>query len=61
MTSPEQPRIHLRKDGSIDTAYYLARGRKMRSEQAHRLLVPSAPDKRVQGTLLTALLALFFA
>ncbi|WP_373050155.1 hypothetical protein [Thalassovita aquimarina] len=29
--------IRLHRDGSIDYAYYLQRGRVMRSEQAHRL------------------------
>ncbi|MGR3619229.1 MAG: hypothetical protein ACU0AX_06980 [Roseovarius sp.] len=29
--------IHTRPDGSIDTARYMARGRRMRSEEAHRL------------------------
>ncbi|WP_343080171.1 hypothetical protein [Ostreiculturibacter nitratireducens] len=43
--------IRTRPDGSIDTAYYMARGRLARSEQAHRLarsLVPAArsqPDR----------------
>ncbi|WP_157772629.1 hypothetical protein [Pseudoponticoccus marisrubri] len=32
------PRIHTRPDGSIDTAFYMARGRRMRSEAAHRLM-----------------------
>ena len=27
--------IQTRPDGSIDTAFYMARGRQMRSEQAH--------------------------
>ena len=34
--NPETPR--LRKDGSIDTGYYMARGRVLRSEQAHRMM-----------------------
>ncbi|OWU84745.1 hypothetical protein ATO6_10440 [Oceanicola sp. 22II-s10i] len=29
--------IRTRPDGSIDTAYYIARSRMMRSEQAHSL------------------------
>jgi len=29
--------IKTRPDGSIDTAFYMARGRQMRSQQAHRL------------------------
>ncbi len=29
--------LRLRPDGSIDTAYYMERGRRARSEQAHRL------------------------
>ena len=28
----------LRPDGSIDTAFYMARGRRIRSETAHRML-----------------------
>lgn len=34
MTNAE---IIARPDGSIDTAYYMARGRRMRSEQAHAM------------------------
>ncbi len=33
-------RIRRRPDGSIDTEHYLAKGRRARSEQAHRLLKP---------------------
>lgn len=35
MTDQDKPRT--RNDGSIDTAYYMALGRKKRSEQAHAL------------------------
>jgi len=31
-------RIKYRADGSIDTAYYIARGRLMRSEAVHRMI-----------------------
>ncbi len=33
----DQARIITNPDGSINTAYYMARGRVMRSAQAHRL------------------------
>lgn len=32
-----EPAIRYRADGSIDTAYYMARGRHMRSCQCHKL------------------------
>ncbi|WP_422824724.1 hypothetical protein [Thalassococcus sp. BH17M4-6] len=32
------PNHRLRHDGSIDTAYYMARGRRLRSEAAHRMV-----------------------
>ncbi len=38
MTRPTDTDIRLRPDGSIDTAYYMARGRHMRSEAAHELM-----------------------
>ncbi len=31
-------RIRTRPDGSIDTGFYMARGRHMRSEAAHRMM-----------------------
>lgn len=31
-------RIRLRPDGSIDTAWYMMRGRRLRGEQAYRLM-----------------------
>lgn len=36
MQIEDQP-LHLNPDGSINTALYAARGRRMRAEQAHRL------------------------
>jgi hypothetical protein len=30
--------MHTRPDGSIDTAFYIARGRQMRSEAAHSMV-----------------------
>ncbi|GEM_PF-2697394 len=39
MTQTTDTTIRTRKDGSIDTAYYLARGRKIRSDQAGSLTV----------------------
>ena len=38
--------ILTRADGSIDTAYYMARGRRMRSEAAHALFSPEAEARR---------------
>ena len=35
--SHQKQDIRLRPDGSIDTAYYMSRGRKRRSETAHTL------------------------
>jgi hypothetical protein len=35
-TMTEKTDIRTRPDGSIDTAYYMARGRMLRSRQAHR-------------------------
>ena len=44
--SNSQQDIRVRPDGSIDTAYYMSRGRKHRSETAHtlfrRILSPRA-------------------
>ncbi|MGP6088860.1 hypothetical protein [Antarctobacter jejuensis] len=47
MTRPTDT-IRTRPDGSIDTAYYMARGRRMRSEAAHALFSPEpeSPRKR---------------
>ena len=33
----QETQIRLRPDGSIDTGYYMNRGRAARSEQAHKL------------------------
>lgn len=40
----------LRRDGSIDTGYYLRRSRKLRSEQAFALVTPrKTPTRRRTG------------
>ncbi len=36
--------IRTRRDGSIDTGFYMARGRRLRSEQAHGMLGRSPAD-----------------
>ena len=41
----EAQSIKRRQDGSIDTAYYLEMGRKLRSEQAHILVKAALPKK----------------
>lgn len=46
MTHFTDPDIRLRPDGSIDTAYYLARGRQARSDQARKMVKSVFPDKR---------------
>ncbi|WP_323769188.1 hypothetical protein [Antarctobacter sp.] len=38
--------IRTRPDGSIDTAYYMARGRVMRSEAAHAMVRPDPETPR---------------
>lgn len=38
MTRTTTTDIRTRTDGSIDTGYYMARGRRMRSEAAHDML-----------------------
>ena len=50
--------IKTRADGSIDTAFYMARGRQMRSEQA-RGMARTATEPRRRGPILVAVLALF--
>ncbi|BBU56850.1 hypothetical protein KU6B_31150 [Mameliella alba] len=44
----QDTRIRTRPDGSIDTAYYMARGRHMRSQAAHAMLSaePAKPHRR---------------
>lgn len=37
MTDITETPIRHRPDGSIDTAYYMAHGRRLRSEAAHRM------------------------
>lgn len=42
--------IRTRPDGSIDTAYYMARGRHMRSQAAHDIFTPEpAKPRRRRG------------
>lgn len=40
--------IRTRPDGSIDTAYYIDRGRRLRSEQAHRMVKGAETEKRLR-------------
>jgi hypothetical protein len=49
--------IRRRPDGSIDTAFYIARSREARAEQAHHLTVKAAPA--AGGTIFAALAAMF--
>lgn len=46
-----QDDIRLRPDGSIDTAYYMALGRRERSKQAHRMGRACLPEKRQRRAL----------
>ncbi len=46
MTDPEIQSIRTRADGSIDTAYYMTRGRQMRSKQAHHMAQDMAAQWR---------------
>ncbi|MCK0150923.1 hypothetical protein MWU54_12860 [Marivita sp. S6314] len=48
-------KIRTRPDGSIDTGYYMDRGRKLRSQQAHAMLHPLPADRRKSPTLLQRL------
>jgi len=54
-----------RPDGSIDTAYYMARGRQLRSRQAHRLAGRASARLPALGvvalTVLAAIMVLPFA
>lgn len=38
--------LRTRPDGSIDTAYYMARGRRLRSEAAHAMFRPERETPR---------------
>ena len=52
--------IRTRPDGSIDTTHYIARGRRLRSEQAHFLAHATRPGPagpRVAPMLTVVLLA----
>ncbi|GGF55806.1 hypothetical protein GCM10011319_16400 [Mameliella alba] len=44
----QDTKIRTRPDGSIDTAYYMARGRHMRSQAAHAMFSPepAKPHRR---------------
>ncbi|WP_420324974.1 hypothetical protein [Mameliella sp.] len=42
----QNDRIRTRPDGSIDTAYYMARGRHMRSQAAHAMFSPEPAKPR---------------
>lgn len=58
MTIQPDEDIRLRPDGSIDTAYYMARGRRERSQQAHRMAKSCLPEKRERRSFLGALFSL---
>ncbi len=49
--------IRLRPDGSIDTAYYMARGRQKRSEQARDIAKAMLPEKRERRKTLWGIFA----
>lgn len=52
-----ETQIRLRRDGSIDTAYYMQRGRLLRSRAAHDLLTARQKTTRArQGGWLWGLL-----
>lgn len=63
LTDTTAPRT--RPDGSIDTAHYMARGRQMRSRQAHHLARRASARLPALGvvalTVLAAMVALPFA
>jgi hypothetical protein len=52
--------IRTRADGSIDTAFYMARGREMRSAQAHRMAGSGGRRTIRPLALLTAFFAVIF-
>jgi hypothetical protein len=52
--------VRIRRDGSIDTAFYLQRGRKMRSEAAHSLAAGSRPRASAAGGILASVIAFLF-
>jgi len=62
MTRTPRTDIRTRADGSIDTAHYMQRGRRMRSEQAHRMMHAATPGPGAlrRGGVITAALALVF-
>jgi hypothetical protein len=62
MTRTTETAFHTRPDGSIDTARYMQRGRRMRSEQAHRMMGAATPGRGAlrRGGLVAAALALVF-
>lgn len=55
MTIDTKDSIRTRPDGSIDTAFYMARGRRERSQQAHRLAKSCLPEKRERRSFLGTL------
>lgn len=57
MTIQPDEDIRLRPDGSIDTAYYMARGRHARSQQAHRMARACLPEKRERRSFWSVILA----
>lgn len=56
MTQPQN--IQYRKDGSIDTAHYIAHGRYLRSKAAHKFMRPR--PNRSRGTLFVVVAMLVF-
>lgn len=56
-----QDTIQRRADGSIDTAFYMARGHKMRSEAAHALAKGSVETAKGDSAGLLAALRRFLA
>jgi hypothetical protein len=45
-TMSNEPKIVRNPDGSINTAFYMARGRNLRSEQAHKQMKTIATAQR---------------
>ena len=60
MTIETETQIRRHRDGSIDTAHYLARGRVVRAEQARVLVGAPQGDAKRTGGILAALLAFFW-
>lgn len=50
--------IRKRRDGSIDTDHYLERGRRLRSERAHKMARATRPGRSAPMLFLVGLAAL---